>query len=39
MVWYDIGIENPKFDFHTASQSEIALKMAKRSKYGNSTSS
>ena len=28
-------IKSQKFEFQTASQSEIALKIAKRSKYGN----
>ena len=28
-------IKSKKFEFQTASQSEIALKIAKRSKYGN----
>ena len=34
---YDINNEDPtsKIEFQTASQSEIAFKIAKRSKYGN----
>ena len=30
-----LGIRSQKFDFQTTSQSEIALKIGKRSKFGN----